>query len=87
MTFLFLWAIWSLVSYFVVQIVSYERVSELMMRGLGFRRKPSGMYNYLQREDWFRTLQYHQFTMDEMANGSAYNILKNLYIENYPELF
>ena len=39
------------------------------------------------REDWFRTLQYHQFTMDEMANGSAYNILKNLYIENYPELF
>ena len=34
---------------------SYERVSELMMRGLGFKRKPSGMYNYLQREDWFRT--------------------------------
>lgn len=27
---------------------SYERVSELMMRGLGFRRKPSGMYNYHQ---------------------------------------
>ena len=28
MTFMFLWAIWSLVSYFVVQIVSYERVSD-----------------------------------------------------------
>tara|TARA_B100000941_G_scaffold153056_1_gene108532 strand:- start:138 stop:305 length:168 start_codon:yes stop_codon:yes gene_type:complete len=26
MTFIFFWAIWSLVSYFVVQIVSYERV-------------------------------------------------------------
>ena len=25
---------------------SYERVAELMMRGLGFRRRPSGMYNY-----------------------------------------
>ena len=34
---------------------SYERVAELMMRGLGFRRRPSGMYNYLHREDWFRT--------------------------------
>ena len=28
MTFMFLWAIWSLVSFFVVQIVSYERVSD-----------------------------------------------------------
>ena len=28
MTFMFLWAIWSLVSYFVVQIVSYERVTD-----------------------------------------------------------
>ena len=26
---------------------SYDRVAELMMRGLGFRRRPSGMYNYL----------------------------------------
>ena len=26
MSFIFLWTIWSLVSYFVVQIVSYERV-------------------------------------------------------------
>ena len=34
---------------------SYDRVAELMMRGLGFRRRPSGMYNYLQREEWFRT--------------------------------
>ena len=34
---------------------SYERVAELMMRGLGFRRRPSCMYNYLHREDWFRT--------------------------------
>ncbi|MDC3144696.1 hypothetical protein OA852_00625 [SAR86 cluster bacterium] len=29
MNFIFLWVIWSLVSYFVVQIVSYERVSEI----------------------------------------------------------
>ena len=28
MNFIFLWVIWSLVSYFVVQIVSYERVLE-----------------------------------------------------------
>ena len=28
MNFIFLWIIWSLVSYFVVQIVSYERVLE-----------------------------------------------------------
>ena len=39
------------------------------------------------RLDWFRTLQYHQFTIDEMANGTAYYILKDLYIEKYPELF
>ncbi len=39
------------------------------------------------RTDWFKTLQYHQFTMDEMANGTAYYILKDLYIEKYPELF
>lgn len=39
------------------------------------------------RRDWFKTLQYHQFTIDEMINGSAYYILKDLYIEMYPELF
>ena len=33
---------------------SYDRVAELMMRGLGFRRKPSGMWNYLSREEWFK---------------------------------
>lgn len=28
MTFIFLWTIWTLVSYFVIQIVSYERVED-----------------------------------------------------------
>ena len=37
---------------------SYERVSELMMRGLGFRRRPSGMYNYLSRENWFKNHEW-----------------------------
>ena len=33
---------------------TYEKVSNLMMKGLGFQRKPSGMYNFLSREDYFR---------------------------------
>ena len=41
---------------------SYEKVAELMMRGLGFRRKPSGMYNYLSREDWFKNHSWDRIT-------------------------
>jgi len=33
---------------------TYQRVAELMNRQLGFERKPSGMYNFLSREDYFR---------------------------------
>ena len=45
MTFMFLWAIWALVSYFVVQIVSYERVSDgdrnkkIEIKGILFKKK------------------------------------------------
>jgi len=34
---------------------------------------------YPDREDWLRTLAYSQFTAEEMGNGKAWRILKELY--------
>ena len=43
---------------------SYDKVIELMNKGLGFRRRPSGMYNFLSREDWFRDNTWHVIKND-----------------------
>ena len=32
---------------------TYDKVAEMMMRKVGFRRRASGMYNYLSRENWY----------------------------------
>ena len=54
---------------------SYERVSELMMRGLGFRRKPSGMYNYLSREDWFKCNTWDRIRVElQEIDGMLYRL-------------
>ena len=54
---------------------SYERVSELMMRGLGFRRKPSGMYNYLSREDWFKCNTWDRIRLElQEIDGMLYRL-------------
>ena len=54
---------------------SYDRVGELMMRGLGFRRKASGMYNYLSREDWFKN---HSWERIKASLREIDNILYHL---------
>ena len=54
---------------------SYERVAELMMRGLGFRRKPSGMYNYLSRENWFKDHEWNTIKRSlREIDGMLYNL-------------
>jgi hypothetical protein len=54
---------------------SYQRVSELMMEGLGFNRKPSGMYNYLSREDWFRNSTWDSIRRTlRTIDGMLYNL-------------
>ena len=39
---------------------SYDKVTEIINKYLGFRRRPSGMYNFLSREDWFRTHSWNR---------------------------
>ena len=46
---------------------SYKTVAELVNRYLGFTRKPSGMWNFLSREDYFRS---HSWNMDDMIELS-----------------
>jgi len=54
---------------------SYQRVNELMMEGLGFNRKPSGMYNYLSREDWFRNSIWEDIRRTlRSIDGMLYNL-------------
>ena len=54
---------------------SYDRVAELMMRGLGFRRRASGMYNYLSREEWFKN---HEWDRIQRALREIDSMLYNL---------
>ena len=32
---------------------TYDKVAEMMMERVGLRRRASGMYNYLSRENWY----------------------------------
>lgn len=34
---------------------TYDKIAQLMMKLVGFKRRASGMYNYLSREDWYWT--------------------------------
>ena len=54
---------------------SYDRVAELMMRGLGFRRKPSGMWNYLSREEWFKNHEWDRIKRNlREIDGMLFNL-------------
>ena len=54
---------------------SYDRIAELMMRGLGFRRKPSGMYNYLSRENWIKDHEWNTIKRSlREIDGILYNL-------------
>ena len=57
---------------------SYDKVIELMNRGLGFRRRPSGMYNFLSREDWFKDHSWTRIRNDLMSiDNQLYDLRYN----------
>ena len=57
---------------------TYDKVAELMMKKVGLRRRASGMYNYLSREDyWWRSGRHHIQNelreMDQMISRLRYD--------------